>query len=87
MIQYHETLYSSRVIVVALFLPAVLIMCSEALINLTWMKLVTPFLLHKAANIALQGATLRLHHYVEITSLLGHMKNAGASQEGCELWM
>ena len=38
-IRYHETLYSSRVIV-ALFLPAVLTMCSEALMNLTWMKLV-----------------------------------------------
>ena len=57
----------------ALFLPAVLTMCSEALMNLTWMKLghlipawikiELPFLLHKAANNALQGATLRLHHY------------------------
>ena len=41
MIQYHETLYSSRVIV-ALFLSAVLTMCSGALMNITWMKFGTP---------------------------------------------
>ena len=62
----------------ALFLPAVQTMCSEAFMNLTrldevsdllrrlipaWSKIKLPFFLHKAANIALQGATLRLHHY------------------------
>ena len=69
MIQYHETLYSSRV-TVALFLPAVLTMCSEALMKMKLVifwdahsRLELPFLLHKPANIALQGAMLRLHHY------------------------